>query len=86
MLQHFSDALQFLAAHGYDLLNALVVVFSALSVLCSAVVSVALLIPGAQPEAFFQSLGGTFNTIANFLAKFSAKPSNPSGPSSPPQA
>ena len=56
------------------LVAAVIAVFSTLAAACGAMVTLALMIPGEQPEKAFSAAGAFFQKIADALAPFSKKP------------
>jgi hypothetical protein len=64
---------QFIMANWQMMLAAFVAVIVALIALCSVLSAIFLLVPGEQPEKFFQQAGGILQKIADFLAPYSKK-------------
>lgn len=89
----FLEFFKFAINNYQTILQGMLAICIALSALFSALTSIALLIPGAQPEKFFHDAAALFTRFGNFLQKFSKKsdpvneaPSAPVDPTLPPKA
>ena len=69
----FLEFFKFAINNYQTILQGVLAICVAMSALFSALTSIALLIPGAQPEKFFQDAGAFFNRIGNWLSKYSKK-------------
>jgi hypothetical protein len=67
------NVIQFIMAHWMEILAALLGILLALIVLIKAIILIALIIPGPQPEAFLQKMVDFIQKGVDFLAKFSKK-------------
>lgn len=69
-----SEAVAFIVAHWQEILLAVVGLLLASIAVLKAIIVIALLIPGPQPEAFAQKMVDALQKGVDFLTKFSKKP------------
>lgn len=75
MIDHIIAAVKYLASNWDVVLGALIALLVGFIALMKAVIGIALLIPGEQPEKFLQSVVDLFQKYVDWLSKFSKKPS-----------
>lgn len=64
---------QWIMGHGPEVINAALVVFGSLLTVFTSLAALFMVIPGAQPEGFFQRGVDILQKIVNFIAKYSRK-------------
>ncbi len=69
----FAEIMQYIMAHYVEILVAIVAIFLALIALIKAIIVIAMMIPGPQPEAFLQKIVDALQKVVDFLGKFSKK-------------
>ena len=72
-MQQVIDVFQFIVANGPQFIAAFVGVSAALVALFHAVIAVALIVPGEQPEKFLQGCLDKLQKFIDFVTKFSKK-------------
>ena len=73
---HALDFIKFMINNYQTIIQGLLGVCAGMTMLCSALAGIFLMIPSQQPEAFVKSIGDFFHRVSDFLAKFSKKPAD----------